>query len=133
MYLNLKKTESGFTPIGEESVNAYNRIKLGEEISPEFKPKRNMKFHRKYFALLNAVLLNQEHFKSVDNLHEAVKYRAGYYETIFTTNGDKLIVTKSIAFHVMDGEAFAEFLDIALDVCLELMPEESLNEIIKFL
>jgi len=92
-----------------------------------------MKFHKKYFALLNAVIINQEHYKTVDNLHEAIKYLGGYYETIIPLEGHPFIKTKSISFHTMDNESFSDFYSIAIDECLKLVGDDALNEIIKFL
>jgi len=133
MEIELLKTKDGLIPITDEGVRAVQRIKVGSPVYMTYKPRRNMKFHKKYFALLNQVKLNQEHYKTVDNIHEAVKFRGGYYETIFTLNGDKLIVTKSIAFHSMDNAEFEEFYSVAIDVCLELVGDDALNEIIRFL
>ena len=133
MLLLLKRTKIGLIPISDESAKAVSKIKLDDEIYMEWKPRRNMKFHKKYFALLNAVIINQEHYKTVDNLHESIKYRAGYYETLFMLNGDKVIKTKSIAFNKMDESEYLVFYESALDVCIELISEEAVNEILKFL
>jgi len=132
MILHIRKTSDRLVPCGEESVKVFNKLKNDDEIYVEYKPRRNYKFHKKYWALLNAVLINQEHFKTVDNIHEAVKYRAGYYETIFTFNGESFIKTKSISFHTLDNMEFESFYDTAIDVCVELVGDESVEQIIKF-
>jgi len=132
MLLNLVRIKEGLAPIDDESVKAIKKLSLGTEIFCEFKPRRNMKFHKKYFALLNAVLINQEHYKSVDNIHEAVKYRAGYYETIISLYGDSFIKTKSISFHTLDNNEFEDFYNIAIDVCVELVGEDAVEQIIRF-
>lgn len=119
-------------PLNDESVKATLKIKEGDEIYVEYKPRRSYKFHKKYWALLNAVLYNQEHYKSVDNIHEAVKYRAGYYETIIPLIGDPFIVTKSISFHTMDAIDFESFYNVAIDICVELTDDEAVEQIIKF-
>ncbi|NOQ31769.1 MAG: DUF1367 family protein [Helicobacteraceae bacterium] len=132
MQLLLKRIEQGFMPLNDESVKATLKIKEGDEIYVEYKPRRSYKFHKKYWALLNAVLYNQEHYKSVDNIHEAVKYRAGYYETIIPLIGDPFIVTKSISFHTMDAIDFESFYNVAIDICVELTDDEAVEQIIKF-
>ena len=133
MILQLIRTPSGLAPISDESVKAVSKIKIGDDVFMEFKPRRNMKFHKKYFALLNAVILNQEHYKTVDNLHEAIKFKGGYYETIIPLDASPFLKTKSIAFHSLDNQEFEEFYSVALDECLKLVGEDSLNEIIKFI
>jgi len=132
MLLNLKKIENALIPCDEDTVRAFNKLKIYDEIYVEYKPRRDMKFHKKYFALLNAVLINQEHYKSVDNIHEAVKYRAGYYETIIPLTGEPFIVTKSISFHTMDGMEFESFYNVAIDICVELTDDEAVEQIIRF-
>lgn len=133
MLLNLKKTPSGFIPVGEDSVKVFNKVKDGYEIFAEYKPRRNMQFHKKYFALLNAVIIHQEHYKTVDNLHEVIKFKGGYYETIIPLNGDSFLKTKSIAFDKMDNLEFEKFYNIALDECISLVGDEAINEILKFI
>ena len=132
MLLNLVRTENGLTPIDDDSVKQIKKLAIGTNIYCDYKPRRNMKLHKKYFALLNAVFMNQEHFKSVDNVHEAVKYRAGYYETIIPFIGDPFIKTKSISFHSMDGLEFESFFNVAIDVCVELVGDDAVEQIIRF-
>lgn len=132
MLLNLVRTENGLVPIDDASVKAVSKIKEGYDIFCEYKPRRSMKFHKKYWALLNAVLINQEHYKSVDNIHESVKYRSGYYKTVIPLQGDPFIVTESIAFHSMDNAEFESFYNTAIDVCVELVGDEAVEQIIKF-
>lgn len=132
MQLNLVRTENGLAPIDDKSVEAVKKIKVGYDIFVEYKPRRNMKLHKKYFALLNAVIINQDHYKTVDNLHEAVKFRAGYYETIIPLIGDPFIKTKSISFHTLDNMEFESFYGTAIDVCVELVGDDAVEEIIKF-
>ena len=133
MLLHLKRTESGLLPYCDKTVGAVKKIKIGDEIFVEYKPKRNMKFHKKYWALLNAVIYNQEHYKTADNLHEVIKFKSGYYETIVPLDASPFMVTKSISFHSMDGEEFEEFYSTALDECIKLVGEDAVNEIIKFM
>jgi hypothetical protein len=132
MLLQLLRTKDGLAPIDDKSVEVVLKIKEGAEVFMEFKPRRNMKFHKKYWALLNAVILNQDHYKTVDNLHEAVKYRAGYYETIIPLIGEPFIKTKSISFHTLDNMEFESFYNTAIDVCVELTDDEAVEQIIKF-
>ncbi len=130
MQLLLLRTPSGLLPHDEASVNAVKKIPIGECILSDWKPKRNIKFHEKYFALLNAVLVNQSHYKTIGLLHEAVKFRAGYFETLITHKGEKFLKVKSIAFHSMDEVEFNMFYQRALDVCVELTDKEAVNYMI---
>lgn len=133
MNLELARTKHGLCPIDDQSVEAIKKVKIGDVIVVEWKPKRNYKFHRKYFALLNAVLPNQSHYRTIDNLHEVVKFRAGYYETIIPLKGEPFIKTKSIAFHAMDEAEFEKYFNTALDVCAELVGDDAVRDIIAFI
>jgi len=133
MLLELIRTEHGLVPVSDESVKAVKKIALRDSVFVEYKPRRNYKFHKKYFALLQAVIPNQEHFKTIDNLHEAVKYRAGWFETIIPLKGEPFIKTKSIAFYSMDDAEFETFFSSALDVCAELVGDDAVRDIIAFI
>ena len=133
MLLNLVRTENGLIPIDDVGVKAISKIKIGSDVFMEYKPRRNMKFHKKYFALLNQVILNQDHYKTVDNLHESIKYFAGYYETIIPLEGEPFLKTKSINFSTLDNSEFEDFYSVALDECLKLVGDDALSEIIKFI
>lgn len=133
MQLNLKKTPQGLIPCDDATTNAFNKIKDGYDIYAEYKPRRNMKFHKKYFALLNAVIIHQEHYKTVENLHEVVKFKSGYFETIIPLEGNPFTITKSISFHTLDNMEFETFYNTALDECIALVGDDAVQEILKFL
>lgn len=133
--ITLAKREDRLIPIDDESVKLFNSLDVGQEISFEYKVKkqRSYQYHKFYFAMLKSVLQNQSHYKTIDNLHEAVKFRAGLYETIIPLKGESFIKTKSISFDKMDKQAFDEFMKEAKTVCVELVGDEALEEILRFL
>ena len=125
-----------FVPSNEESRKALSKNKHGNEFIMEYKAKRNPKFHRKLFALLNLILQNQEYYKSIDNILEVVKFRARYFETIVLHNGNTHYKAKSISFSEMDNVAFEEFYSKTIDVALELTrlsKEDIEEEILRFM
>ena len=133
--LTFKKLNDRVIPADEATSKLFNSLDINEEFSFEYKPlkQRNYKFHRKYYALLNAVVKNQEHYKTVDNLHESIKFKSGLYETIIPLEGHPFIKTKSISFASMSSSDFEDFWNIALDECIKLVSEESVNQIIRFM
>jgi len=135
MDLIFKKVDGGCIPIGDTSVGTFNRIKVGDEFMVKYAPRRNTKFHRKFFKLVESVFLNLPHnseLKSKEELREYITFKAGYYSTIFV-NGVTIHKVQSIAFDKMDNAQFAEFWDSALDVCFAEISEDAVNEIIKFM
>jgi len=133
--ITLVKRQDRVIPADEDSVKFFNSLDVGQEFSFEHKVKkqRSYQYHKLYFAMLKAVLQNQSHFKTKDNLHEAVKFRAGHYETIIPLKGGPFIVTKSISFDKMDSIQFDFFMREAKTVCVELVGDDALEEIMRFL
>ncbi len=133
--ITLKKQKDRLIPSDEDSVNLFNSLEIGQEISFEYKVKRqrSYQYHKLYFAMLKAVLNNQQHYKTIDNLHDVVKLKSGHFTTIVTHKGETLYVPKSISFDKMDSLQFEFFMREAKTVCVELVGDEALDEIMRFL
>ena len=95
-------------PVDESGEAVIRKFGMGEVLTVEVKRPRNLAFHRKLFAMLNIVLENQNHFKSVDDLLELTKLRTGHCHTVETKYG-QVKITDSISFASMDQDAFADF------------------------
>ena len=135
MLLNLRKTKTGLIPIDDESVSAFNKLRLDDEIYVDFKPRRNYKFHKKLFSMLNLIKNNQDYYKSVDNILTECKLKAGYFDIHIGINGEQILIPKSINFYTMDEADFEEFYSSCIDTCLQLVPmgqEELENAILRY-
>lgn len=104
----LIKTISGLKPSDEKSEEALKRFKIGDIVKTKISKPRNIKFHRKYFKLLDVVLENQERYSNTEELLVAVKLKLGLYDTITTLNGKIAPVLHSISFAKMDEIKFSE-------------------------
>ena len=122
MLLEFIKSDGKLIPANDETFERVKKMPIGESIFMEWKPKRNYQFHKKFFSLLNFIFENQSHYKSLDNLLEVYKFKAGYFETIITHKGAKHYKAKSIAFHNMHNDEFEKFYSAAIDTSLELIP-----------
>ena len=133
--ITLKKQKDRLIPSDEDSVKLFNSLQINQEISFEYKVKRqrSYQYHKLYFAMLKAVLNNQQHYKTIDNLHDVVKLKSGHFTTIVTHKGETLYVPKSISFDKMDSLQFEFFMREAKTVCVELVGDEALDEIMRFL
>ena len=132
MTLTLRRTKEGLIPLDDKSVEAIKKVKLGDDILAEYKPRRNVANHRRYFSLLNNVIHNQEYYKNVDNLLDVIKLKTGHFKTVVTHKGEQMYIPQSIAFHAMSEDEFQEFFSETIDVLLEFMPEDSVNMIINY-
>lgn len=122
MLLNIKKKGNGFVPCDEDTVKQFNKLKEDEEIYLDYKPKRNYKFHKKLFSMLNLILTNQSMYKSVDNILTECKFKAGYFDIHIMANGEQRYIPKSISFATMKADEFESFYSSCIDTCLELVP-----------
>jgi hypothetical protein len=102
----------GLYPIDEAGEAVIRKFGAGEVVAIDVKRPRNIKFHAKFFAMLNIILKNQEHYKSIDDLLEVCKLRVGHCHTVQTRLGE-VKITDSIRFASMDETAFDDFYDRA--------------------
>lgn len=121
--LLLRKMIGGrLEPIDDAGKDALGKVKLGSIVSAEIKRPRNVHFHRKFFAMLNLILQNQEHYQSTDDLLDVCKLRIGHVRVIQTKNGE-VRLPKSISFAAMDEAAFSEFYERAVNwMIAEVIP-----------
>lgn len=133
----LKKHLNALHPADEEATEYLKKIKPGQAISCEVKKPRNYENHKRLFSLLKLVVENQERFKTVDQLKEAIKFELGYTETIQTFDGRFIVKAKSINFASMDEIKFRDFFSRSIDVILKyVLPgtdrEELINEVLGY-
>ena len=96
--------------------------KQGKTLRCEVTEPRNIGHHRKFFAMLNIVLQNQDHYQSIDQLLNVCKMRIGHVESVMTKHG-LIEWPASISWAKMDQDAFEAFYDRAVKwVCLEVIP-----------
>ena len=117
--LYLIKTGQGtFAPADEQSMELAKQYKSGDTLRATFTKPRNIKFHKKYFALLN---LGFEYWapppmewrgiqavKSFEVFREQVIILAGHREVTFDLKGNIKITAKSISFGKMSEDEFHE-------------------------
>lgn len=96
-------------PAMDSDKEEFNKLKNGETYRFKFSRPRNVKFHRKFFALINLVYQNQEHYTSADHLRYDLTIESGYYDIrVNKFTGEEIKVAKSIAFASMDEVEFSK-------------------------
>ena len=108
-------------------------IKVGVPYEVEIKNKRNAKFHRKFFALINLVFQNQDKYDVIDELRKDLTIASGFYTQHETFTGQIRTEANSIAFQNMDEIEFSELYNKFLDTIEKYFDfdKESVNENIK--
>jgi len=138
MLLEVTKTaDNKLMPSSEKSIQKFNKVKVSETILIDYKEKRNIKFHKKGFALLNLVFSNQDQYKNLEDLRIEFKLKAGLYELHVTTKGKPMYIPKSMSFSEMDENEFEElyskFIDIALQHFVNMNKQQLEDAVLRFM
>ena len=102
------------------------RIKHDDIVRVEIKKPRNLLHHRKFWALMNLVFENQDHYRSADEVCTAFKFATGHYdEQRYVIKGETYLhrVPRSISFAKMSQDEFANFYERAIQFLItEVIP-----------
>jgi len=114
----LIKTGKHFIPSLSDDNERVKRIPEGTIIEVKFSKRRNGKFHRKCFALLNVIFANQDQYENIDHLREAMLIEGGFCKTVITLDGKVNYIPESMSYDQMDdirfSEVYQKFIDIAI-------------------
>ena len=119
MEITLIKTLSGFKACYDSDSEKAKKIPLNEPFVITYTKKRNIKFHRKFFALMNMIFDNQEKYNSIEHLRKDLIIAAGYYDTRFNFEGVEILEAKSMSFSSMDEIEFSELYNRIIDVIVK--------------
>ena len=142
MEIHLVRTSLGLQPYSDEDYDELRKIKPGSVVKARIVLPRNIKFHRKFFALINAAWdclteRQRANLRSKETFREQLLIVSGYSEPLFDINGQKFLErAKSISFAKMDEPAFNEVYNRVLDTVLTLLvgngvSEDTFNNILK--
>jgi hypothetical protein len=108
MKIQVVKTNNGFLkPAYNSDHELFSKIKPNEIIEIEYKKKRNVKFHRLFFALMNLAFENQEAYNILDVMRKDIIKHAGYYtERVNAITGEITQEPNSISFSSMEEKEF---------------------------
>ena len=106
----IKQPNGLLKPYSEFDYEALNKIKANEVFEVEYKKARNIKFHKKAFALFNLAFENQQDYRSLDAMRYDLTIVSGYYdEHVNLITGEIFKKAKSISFASMDETEFSEY------------------------
>ena len=133
MKILLVKTENGFVPAYDSDKECADKIGLGEMREFQTYKNRNLKHHRKYFAILRLALealpekKQQEAmdfgfgFHTEEDMLFYIKMKLGMYEERMVLSSGKIAVKeKSISFKNMGQDEFNKFYERSLVVISNL-------------
>jgi len=113
------------TPMSEKDQINFNKLKPGDHIQIEKWKERNIRFHKKFFALLNCTIYHMpehEEFDKYRNIEYFRKYLMiiiGHCDVIIGITGKENYVPKSINFKTLDDDKFSDIYSKALNAILK--------------
>ncbi len=142
MEIHLVRTSLGLQAYSDEDYEMLQKIKIGSIVKAKIVQPRNVKFHRKFFSMINAAWdsLTEEqrkNMRSKDTFREQLLIVSGFSEPLYDINGEKFMErAKSISFAKMDEPAFDTVYNRVLDTILTILvgngvSEDEFNNILK--
>jgi hypothetical protein len=134
MEIHLVRTSVGLQAYSDEDYELLKKVKVGTIVKAKIVQPRNVKFHRKFFALINAAwdcLTEQQrtNLRSKDTFREQLLITSGFSEPLFDINGQQFLErAKSISFAKMDEPFFNEVYNRVLDTILTLLIANGVSE-----
>lgn len=108
--LFLRRTLGGFAAADEATQDAMRSYRINEVYRANVVKPRDLKNHRRYWALVNLVYQNTEGYKSPDQLHQHLKILAGHCSPVVSkATGETFLIADSISFGSMDEPEFQAF------------------------
>lgn len=114
LYL-VKQLDNSFKVAHDSDYDKLKKIKPLAMVKCVITQPRNIGFHRKFFALINMVYQNQEHYNNSDDLRADLIVSAGFYEKRVSFFGEEILKPKSISFAKMKQDEFDELYSRVLD------------------
>ena len=115
MKIICRVTQQGLRPLYGSDYDEHQRLKEGDEVVVEVKRARNVKFHKKYWALLRLAIdnmpeeaLDNYHIHTAEDLNRIVKYFLGYADLV-QVGELQYLQERSIAFDKMSESDFETF------------------------
>jgi len=107
------KTINGFLkPAYDSDSESFSKIPFNEIVEIEYKKKRNIRFHRKFFALLKLAYENQSDYKTMEIMRHDIIVTAGFFDEIINLiTGEVYKKAHSISFDSMDEIEFNKVYD----------------------
>jgi hypothetical protein len=118
----IKQLNGSLLPAHDSDHEKLKKVKALSMVECDIKQPRNLKFHKKFFALLNMVYQNQPEDCTIQNFDHFRKYlikRSGYFEEIQTPTG-VTYEADSISFGSMTQETFDKLYSDVLDTIIKI-------------
>jgi len=109
MELYVVKTINGLLkPAFDEDKEKFSQFPKDGYFEIKYTKRRNVKFHRKFFALLKIAYENQSDYRLMEDLRRDLIITSGHYEEVVNAiTGEVYKIAKSISFNSIDETEFS--------------------------
>jgi hypothetical protein len=114
--LYMRRQLGALRPSDPASAEVLERLPADEDVRVEVFRPRNVKLHRKFFALLQVVYPHQNLYPTFDTFRAAIEVALGYGDSVKVGKGRTIIVPKSISFAKLDQAGFEQLYERAVDL-----------------
>ena len=128
-------TAHGLVPMYDDDFDEKKKLRIGQAYECDVKMLRNLKFHKKAFALLNAAwsLMDenkQASWRSRDGFRAYLTVAAGYYDVYYNPRLQEFVeLPRSWSFDKMDEATFNGLYDRMKDVIFRVLGDRVTEEI----
>ena len=135
MKLTCINTAHGLVPMYDEDFDEKKKLTVGQAYECDVKVLRNIRFHRKAFALLNAAwsLMNEHQqagWRSKDGFRNYLTVAAGHYDVYFNQRLNAFVeLPRSWSFDKMDDAEFSALYDRMKDVIFAVLGNRVTEEV----
>ena len=135
MKLTCINTAHGLVPMYDEDFDEKKKLVIGRAYECDVKVLRNVRFHRKAFALLNAAwsLMNEHQqagWRSKDGFRNYLTVAAGHYDVYFNQRLNAFVeMPRSWSFDKMDDAEFSALYDRMKDVIFAVLGNRVTEEV----
>jgi hypothetical protein len=112
-------------PLYDSDYETFKKVKRNKEVMVDITQPRNIKFHRKFFALINMVFENQDIYTDINNLRYDLTMEAGFFNEHVDFNGEIKRTAQSISFSKMDEQSFSLLYGKFIDTVIRIMKWDS--------
>ena len=105
--LVVKTINNLLKPAFDEDLEHFKKLPKDGYFEIKYTKRRNVRFHRKFFALLKIAFENQSDYRLMEDLRRDLIISSGHYdEVVNRITGEVYKIAKSISFSNMDDTEF---------------------------
>lgn len=114
----MRKVLGTLRPVDAQGEEIMRSVSNGSIVRVTVKKPRNIKHHRKYWALISLLHENQERYATPEELSDAIKCATGHCNVLTRSDGYEIRVPRSISFGKMDQTEFDRFYERVIDLAV---------------